>query len=74
VSAFGLGCIGKSGFFRPADEAERIVCTLADACPRRRPSPPAAAEALGALELDLSGDDLAPIERAIPVGAAAGER
>jgi hypothetical protein len=30
--------------------------------------------ALGALELELSGDDLAPIERAIPVGAAAGER
>jgi aryl-alcohol dehydrogenase-like predicted oxidoreductase len=32
------------------------------------------AEALGALELELSGDDLARIERAIPAGAAAGQR
>jgi pyridoxine 4-dehydrogenase len=32
------------------------------------------AEALGALELELSTDDLAAIERAVPAGAAAGER
>jgi len=32
------------------------------------------AEALGALELGLTGDDLARIEDAIPAGAAAGER
>ena len=32
------------------------------------------AEALGALALDLSADDLAQIERAVPPGAAAGER
>jgi len=32
------------------------------------------AESLGALELDLTGDDLARIEEAIPAGAAAGER
>jgi aryl-alcohol dehydrogenase-like predicted oxidoreductase len=32
------------------------------------------AEALGALELNLSPDDLAQIERAVPAGAAAGER
>lgn len=32
------------------------------------------AEALGALEVKLSGDDLARIEHAIPPGAAAGER
>jgi diketogulonate reductase-like aldo/keto reductase len=32
------------------------------------------AEALGALELELTGDDLARIEEAIPAGAAAGER
>jgi aryl-alcohol dehydrogenase-like predicted oxidoreductase len=32
------------------------------------------AEALGALELKLSGEDLAQIERAVPPGAAAGER
>jgi aryl-alcohol dehydrogenase-like predicted oxidoreductase len=31
-------------------------------------------EALGALELELTGDDLAQIEEAIPAGAAAGER
>jgi aryl-alcohol dehydrogenase-like predicted oxidoreductase len=31
-------------------------------------------EALGALELDLSGDDLERIERAVPPGSAAGER
>jgi aryl-alcohol dehydrogenase-like predicted oxidoreductase len=31
-------------------------------------------EALGALDVTLSSDDLAAIERAIPVGAAAGER
>lgn len=31
-------------------------------------------EALGALELELSGDDLAAIERAIPAGAAASQR
>ena len=31
-------------------------------------------EALGALELDLGADDLARIERAVPPGAAAGER
>lgn len=31
-------------------------------------------EALGALDLTLSGDDLAAIERAVPKGAAAGER
>jgi aryl-alcohol dehydrogenase-like predicted oxidoreductase len=31
-------------------------------------------EALGALELELSADDLARIEQAIPAGAAAGER
>ena len=31
-------------------------------------------EALGALELDLSSDDLAAIERAVPPGAAAGTR
>lgn len=32
------------------------------------------AEALGALDVVLSGDDLAAIERAVPKGAAAGER
>jgi aryl-alcohol dehydrogenase-like predicted oxidoreductase len=32
------------------------------------------AEALGALELRLDADDLAAIERAVPVGAAAGDR
>jgi aryl-alcohol dehydrogenase-like predicted oxidoreductase len=32
------------------------------------------AEALGALYLDLSADNLAAIERAVPTGAAAGER
>jgi aryl-alcohol dehydrogenase-like predicted oxidoreductase len=31
-------------------------------------------EALGALELELTGDDLAAIERAVPPGAAAGDR
>ncbi|HEX5820200.1 MAG TPA: aldo/keto reductase [Solirubrobacterales bacterium] len=31
-------------------------------------------EALGALELELTDDDLAAIERAVPAGAAAGER
>jgi aryl-alcohol dehydrogenase-like predicted oxidoreductase len=31
-------------------------------------------EALGALELELTGDDLAQIEAAVPAGAAAGER
>jgi hypothetical protein len=31
-------------------------------------------EALGALELELSRDDLAGIERTIPAGAAAGQR
>lgn len=31
-------------------------------------------EALGALEFDLTADDLAAIERAVPAGAAAGER
>jgi aryl-alcohol dehydrogenase-like predicted oxidoreductase len=31
-------------------------------------------EALGAFELELSADDLARIEEAIPAGAAAGER
>jgi aryl-alcohol dehydrogenase-like predicted oxidoreductase len=32
------------------------------------------AEALGALDLDLSADDLAEIERAVPPGSAAGDR
>jgi aryl-alcohol dehydrogenase-like predicted oxidoreductase len=32
------------------------------------------AEAIGALELELSEDDLAAIERAVPPGAAAGGR
>ena len=32
------------------------------------------AEALGALEIELSADDLAAIERAVPPGAAAGDR
>jgi pyridoxine 4-dehydrogenase len=32
------------------------------------------AEALGALTLDLTADDLAQIEQAVPLGAAAGER
>ena len=32
------------------------------------------AEAIGALELGLTGDDLAAIERALPPGAAAGDR
>jgi hypothetical protein len=31
-------------------------------------------ETLGALELNLTTDDLAQIERAVPAGAAAGER
>ena len=31
-------------------------------------------EALGALELELSADDLARIEQAVPAGGAAGER
>ncbi|MBA2681557.1 MAG: aldo/keto reductase, partial [Ktedonobacteraceae bacterium] len=31
-------------------------------------------EALGALEVKLTADDLAQIERAVPVGAAAGDR
>ena len=32
------------------------------------------AEALGALEFDLTADDLTSIERAVPPGAAAGDR
>ncbi|MGZ8782380.1 MAG: aldo/keto reductase, partial [Gaiellaceae bacterium] len=32
------------------------------------------AEALGALTVELTGDDLARVEAAIPAGAAAGER
>jgi aryl-alcohol dehydrogenase-like predicted oxidoreductase len=32
------------------------------------------AEALGALDLDLTSEDLVAIERAVPIGAAAGER
>jgi aryl-alcohol dehydrogenase-like predicted oxidoreductase len=32
------------------------------------------AEALGALEVKLTADDLTAIERAVPNGAAAGER
>ena len=32
------------------------------------------AEALGALDLELSAADLARIERAVPAGAAAGDR
>ena len=36
--------------------------------------PDALAEALGALDLDLTEDDLRQIESAIPLGAAAGER
>ncbi|HSO55959.1 MAG TPA: aldo/keto reductase [Actinomycetes bacterium] len=32
------------------------------------------AEALGALSLELTGDDLAAIQRAVPAGAAAGDR
>lgn len=32
------------------------------------------AEALGALPLELTADDLAAIERAVPAGAAAGDR
>jgi pyridoxine 4-dehydrogenase len=32
------------------------------------------AEALGAAELPLSDDDLAAVERAVPLGAAAGDR
>ena len=32
------------------------------------------AESLGAIELELSADDLAAIEAAVPAGAAAGER
>jgi aryl-alcohol dehydrogenase-like predicted oxidoreductase len=37
-------------------------------------TPERLAEALGALELELTSDDLAHIEEAIPAGAAAGER
>ena len=32
------------------------------------------AESLGAIELELSADDLAAIEAAVPAGSAAGER
>ena len=32
------------------------------------------AEALGALQLELTAEDLAAIERAVPAGAAAGDR
>ena len=32
------------------------------------------AEALGAVDVDLSAEDLAAIERAVPPGAAAGDR
>ena len=43
-----------------------------------RSSAPAGAsgstEALGALDIELSADDLAQIEQAIPPGAVAGER
>ncbi|MEA2443477.1 MAG: hypothetical protein QOJ12_769, partial [Thermoleophilales bacterium] len=31
-------------------------------------------EALGALDLELTADDLAALDRAIPAGAAAGDR
>jgi len=34
----------------------------------------ALSEALGALRIDLSAEDLAQIERAVPTGAVAGER
>jgi hypothetical protein len=50
-------------------EAQRVLARLAGGAPAARLT-----EALGALDVELSADDLAAIERAVPPGAAAGDR
>lgn len=85
VSALGLGCTAMSGMYGPSDYEDGIATiraardagvTLLDTCDfygmghtRER-----LAEALGALDVRLSDEDVARIERAVPPGSAAGER
>jgi aryl-alcohol dehydrogenase-like predicted oxidoreductase len=89
VSRAGLGLMGMSSVYGPADDTESIATIRAaldagvtlldtgdsDIVPLiGTKRRDRLAEALAALDLELAPDDLAAIEAAVPAGAVAGER